>query len=204
MIEAERPAPARTALVVVDMQNDYVHRDGAVLRHFREQHGGSVGADGPTPAELMVPTLIRLVDAARAAGVSVVWIVTHRTPWTDTPRAPWLRDAADEAWGTALYAGLEPRADEPVVVKRRHSCFFATDMELVLKRLRAETLVFTGVGTPFCVEGSVRDACARDYETVVVADATSTRERDEHEAALRRMAVAFARVASTDDLVAVW
>jgi ureidoacrylate peracid hydrolase len=198
--------PESTALIIIDMQNDYVHRDGAVIRYFREKHGSRAGADGPTHAERMVPTLLRLLAGARAAQVRVIWVVTHQHPWTITPywQTRWETAGTDPEWGRALYMGLEPAANEPTVVKRRHSCFFATDMDLILRRLQIQTVLMTGVGTPYCVESSVRDAFARDYYVITVSDGTATREWSEHEAALHRLSTAFGHVADTDTLLRAW
>jgi ureidoacrylate peracid hydrolase len=205
-ITADQVQPETTAVVVIDMQNDYVHRDGAVIRYFRENHGSQAGANGPTHAEVMVPALLRLIAGARAAKVQVVWVVTHQHPWTVTPywQTRWETAETNTQWGRALYAGLEPGPGEPMVIKRRHSCFFATDMDLILRRLQITTVAMTGVGTPYCVEGSVRDAFMLDYNTITVSDATATREWSEHEAALRRLGTAFGRVTDSETLLRAW
>lgn len=205
-IPYEQVGPPSTALIVIDMQNDYVHRDGAVIRHFREKHGSQAGADGPTHAERMVPTLQRLITGARAAQVHVIWVVTQQYSWTATP--DWKvrvgEGQADPEWGRALYAGLKPAIHDPIVVKHRHSCFFGTDMDLILRCLRIQTLLMTGVGTPYCVESSVRDAFARDFQVMTVSDGTATREWSEHESALQRLNTVFGRVVGTDALLRAW
>jgi ureidoacrylate peracid hydrolase len=205
-VTPDQVRPEDTAVVVIDMQNDYVHREGAVIRYFREKHGSQAGAHGPTHAEQMLPALIRLIEGARAANVTVIWVATHQKPWTITPywQTRWESSEERDEWGRALSAGLDPRASEPIVIKRRHSCFFATDMDLILRRLQVKTVVMTGVGTPYCVESSVRDAFALDYNVITMSDATATREMDEHEAALRRMGTAFGRVADTGTLLRAW
>jgi nicotinamidase-related amidase len=193
---------SRTALVIIDMQNDFVHRDGAVLRHFREHGKGSAGASGPTPAELMVRTLQTFIEACRNVGVLIIWVLTRESTWTESPF--WKQQgvgACVSDWGSELYNGLRPMPDEPQIFKYRHSAFFGTELETVLRLRKIETLMLAGVGTPYCVESTARDAFARDFRTIVLADCTATRELHEHEDALRRMAVAFGEVASSVEIM---
>jgi ureidoacrylate peracid hydrolase len=196
-----------TAIIVIDMQNDYVHRDGAAIRYFREQHGSEAGRDGPTLAELIVPALRHLIMAARTEEVLVVWVKTLQTKWTESPfwQTRWKDlPGHDPVWGLSLFEGLAPSAEEPVVIKHRHSCFFNTDMDMILRKAGIRTLLMTGVGTPFCVEGSVRDAHALDYQVIAVSDATATRELEEHLAALRRIETAFGHVRDVESILSIW
>lgn len=196
-----------TAVIVIDMQNDYVHRDGAAIRYFREQRGSEAGKDGPTHAELIVPALLHLVDAARREGVLVVWVKTLQTKWTESPywQTRWKNLPDHDAdWGLQLYDGLEPSPEEPLVIKHRHSCFFKTDMDMILRKAGIRTLLMTGVGTPYCVEGSVRDAHALDYQVITVSDATATRELEEHLAALKRVETAFGHVRDVETILKTW
>ena len=206
-ISFEEVDPVSTALIIIDMQNDYVHRDGAVIRHFRELSGCTTVANEPTPAELMVPTILKLINEARLAGVTIIWVITLQAPWTETPYWQMGRGSPtseDPNWGIALYDGLAPRNNEPIVIKRRHSCFFSTDLDLILGLLKIERVIMTGVGTPYCVESSVRDAFSRGYQVITVSDATATREGEEHEAALDRITTAFGSVSTSAELIQAW
>ena len=201
--------PETTAVLIIDMQNDFVHRHGASLRYFRGDNSGRpmAGAGQPTAAEQIVPCLSELVTAARSAGASIIWVRTINDENTASPKAlaqgkrfVW----ADDEWGTAFFAGLVPEEDEPVVSKHRHSAFFGTDLDLVLSRSEVKTLLVTGVSTPYCVEGTARDAFARDYRVITLADATASKVQSEHEAALSRLGRVFGEVWSTAEVVAAW
>jgi ureidoacrylate peracid hydrolase len=101
---------------------------------------------------------------------------------------------------------LAPQRDEPVVVKRRYSAFYGTDLELVLRGLRTETVFVLGVNTNNCVLATVFDAFSRDLRVVVLADACgSMNGEDYHRAALRQVEAALGftmTVAEFADLVA--
>ena len=199
----------KQAVVVIDMQNDYVHRQGAVQRYFRrEKDGRNLDAeDGATLAELMAPRLVAFIASAREMAIRVIWIRTINDEMTQSPlaaaqgkRFAW---AGDE-WGTAFYEGLVPAAGEAVVTKHRHSAFFRTDLDLILRRQAVETVILTGVSTPYCVESTARDAFARDYDVITVADCTASKIASEHEESLARLGRTFGCVSVAAEIVERW
>ncbi|HZD10689.1 MAG TPA: cysteine hydrolase [Candidatus Binatia bacterium] len=205
----EKVRRAKQAVLVIDMQNDYVHRQGAVQRYFRSKKDGrNLGAEGgATPAELMAPRLAAFITAAREMATRVIWIRTVNDEMTQSPlaaaqgkRFAW---AGDE-WGTAFYEGLVPEAEEAVVTKHRHSAFFETDLDLILRRQAVETLILTGVSTPYCVESTARDAFARDYNVVTVADCTASKVAGEHEKSLARLGRTFGCVSLAAEIIESW
>lgn len=134
-----------------------------------------------------------VIDAARAADVPVIFFQeAHRPDHVDFGRE---LDGAEGVHcvegdpGTEIAAeetGLRP--DDYVIRKRRYSCFFGTDLEILLKGLRAETLVLVGGLTDVCVHYTFVDAHQHDYRVRVVSDAVGGSGRDAHDAALRAMA----------------
>ena len=206
---AEVVHPNNSTLIIIDMQNDYVHRDGATLQYFRAQKDGRqiATANLPSAAESIVPCLVELCEAARAANVPLIWVRTIHDEYTVSPiavaqgkRFVW----ADDDWGTAFFDGLCPQVSEAVVTKHRHSAFFGTHLETILGRLDTKTVVLTGVSTPYCVEGTARDAFARDFQVVTVSDATASKVATEHEEALFRLGRVFGLVTDASTLLAVW
>ncbi len=179
--------PLRTGLVLVDMQNDFLHDDGAYAR------GGARSDD----AVALIPRLKRVADAARAAGA---WIVS--TQFTLVPGRggepfvsdhlrklmPFLGrgDFAPGSFGQDLVAELKP-ADFSVE-KVAYSAFYMSRLEFVLRRAGIETLIFGGIVTNGGVESTVRDAHVRDFHTVVLSDGCAAPSRQAHEAALASMA----------------
>lgn len=195
----ELVAPAKAAILVVDVQNDYCHPDGAL---------GKGGA--PTAAAMeMIPTLQKLLAAARETGTRVIFVSTNHTPETDS--APWAKRNAGKAhdvcrkdtWGSEL-TGVAPLPDEPVVIKHRYSGFINTRLDSVLRTFKVETLIMTGVSTNVCVESTARLGFMLDYNIVFLSDCTAAYSQAEHEGALRNMASNFGLVTTADEVIGAW
>jgi nicotinamidase-related amidase len=169
----------QVALVVIDVQNGEVapedsgipHLDGGAERHAR---------------------IRRLVGAARAAGVPVVFVQeVHKRTLGDFGRE---LDGAEGVHclegdpATELADGLQPGPDEYLIRKRRYSAFFATELELVLKSYGARTLVLVGALTDVCVHYTFADAHQHDHHCRVVTDCVGGSSRRAHDAALEAMA----------------
>ena len=172
----------RTALIVVDMQNDFCHDDGASARH---------GLD-VKPTQEMAPRLVALVEAARAAGLMVIYLANMHDEWSDSASWPArfgtssLQICRTGSWGAAFYA-VSPGPDERVVPKHRYNGFVGTDLDLILRAHGIATLLFTGVATNICVETTARDAFVRDYRVVMIRDCLAGSSVAEHDASLRTL-----------------
>jgi nicotinamidase-related amidase len=202
-------APARTALLIVDMQTDFASPDGAM---------GRAGADlSAVPAALAAAR--RLADAARRAGAPVIFVGLMTAPEDDS--AAWaerLRRRSGDRGGDAgdalalcrvgtsgaAFVGPIPLAGEAVVPKLRYSGFFRTDLDARLQRLGVDTLVIAGLTTGACVDCTVRDAFHLDYHVFVAADACAAYEADLHAATLKSLALNCAILVTTDELVEAW
>jgi len=191
--------PAKAVVIVVDVQNDFCRPEGAL---------GKAGA--PTAdAMAMIPTLQRFLSAARDAGTPVVWLQTIHEDATDSD--PWrgrsLNASSDicrkGTWGIE-FTDVAPRDDEPVVIKHRYSGFVNTRLDSVLRTLKAETIIMTGVSTNVCVESTARHGFMLDYHVVFVDDCCAAYSREEHEGALYNMRTHFGTVASADALIDAW
>jgi ureidoacrylate peracid hydrolase len=204
----ERIAPTRSTLLVVDMQNDFVHPEGATARWMRERfrQEGKELPSGPSLTEQMVPRLQHLVAEARRAGVPVIWVrMEHDAATRDryTQSEGWLY-CERGSWGAEFYGDLGPAPGEPVVTKRRHSAFFGTDLEAALRARGVDAVLVTGTATQGCVEGTVRDANAHDFWAVVVGDCCGQPDPVSHQAALERMNRVFGVNASAEEVIAAW
>jgi ureidoacrylate peracid hydrolase len=187
-----------TAVLVVDVQNDFCHPDGvfAGVGMRVEDLAGLVGQ------------INTLVSAARAGGHPVIWVSME---WSDdaevgllAQRSPFLASTGlrTGSWGVRLVDGLDRRDGDIALRKRRFSAFHGTELETMLAELGVGTVVVAGVRTDFCVESTVRDAFFRDLRVLVARDAVAGYVEPMHEASLRLMDTVFADVVSTEDAAA--
>ncbi len=177
---AYRFEPARSALVIIDMQRDFVEPGG-----FGESLGNDV-----TRLQAIVPTVQRVLQAWRASGGLVVHTrEAHRADLSDCPPAkrqrgnPTLRIGDTGPMGRILVAGepgnqivpaLAPVDGEIVIDKPGKGAFYATDLHELLQPLGITHLVFMGVTTEVCVQTSMREANDRGYECLLVEDGTAS------------------------------
>lgn len=212
-------ATDRTAVIVVDMQNDFGTEGGMFHR---------AGID-ITPIQRIVPAIASVLDAARQFGLPVIYLQQqHRPDLSDagSSRAPHFikhhplqlgkvvpaPDGSDSrilvagTWNTAIVDALAPAPGDIRVGKHRYSGFFETDLHEQLQARGIDTLVFVGATTSICVESTVRDAMFRDYACIVLADCTAepiahTAARSNHEASLLSIELLFGWVAESADLL---
>jgi nicotinamidase-related amidase len=182
--------PATTALLVIDMQRDFLERGG-----FGEMLGNDV-----TRLQRAVAPTRRVLDAFRAAGRTVIHTREgHRPDLTDCPPSKRARGHLSVGIGDAGPMGrilvrgerghdivdeLRPRSGEPVIDKPGKGAFYATDLEAVLRGLGIESLVVTGVTTEVCVQTTMREANDRGYECLVLEDCVASYFPEFHDAAL--------------------
>jgi ureidoacrylate peracid hydrolase len=192
-------APEKTAIIVVDVQNDFCHPQGALGRN-----GAPTG-----DAMAMIPTLQKLLDAARQFGTKVIFIQTVHTPETDS--AAWVRRSdgkslevcRKDTWG-GEFTDVAPIAGEPIVNKHRYSAFINTRLDSVLRTFKVENLIMTGVSTNVCVESTARQGYMMDYNIVFMSDCSAAYAKEDHEATLRTMANNFGIVATAAEVIDAW
>jgi ureidoacrylate peracid hydrolase len=178
--------PATTAVIVVDMQNDFGAEGGMFHRA-----GIPIGA-----IQAAVAPTARVLAAARRAGMQIVYLkmefepdlsdagspaaanfVNHRHLGAgDVVRAPDGREGrilVKDTWNTDILPALAPEAGDVVVSKHRFSGFFETRLDAILKEQGITSLVFTGCTTSVCVESTLRDAFFRDYRCLLLEDCTA-------------------------------
>lgn len=197
----EKVAPDHTALLVVDVQADFCATDGAF---------GRLGRD-LSAVTAMLPPLDRLVESARSAGVTVIFLRFAQTRATESEVYREQRDRGRAGFrycqegtpGVEFYH-VAPQAEEAVVTKHRYSGFVNTDLDLILRSNGIRTLVMTGVATNGCVDATARDGFMHDYYVVFVEDGTATYWPEQHEATLKTVRDSYGVVAGCDELVATW
>ena len=198
-----RLTPARTAHVVVDLQNGFM-APGQV-------------AEIPTAREI-VPNVNRISAALRQAGGLVVYIqntfdaeaIAGWGNFFEFFCTPARRELMIQAFtpgdpGHEVYAGLEVLPGDLKVQKRRYGAFVpgSSDLHAILQARGIDTLIITGTATNVCCESTARDGMMMNYKVLFVADGNATHTDDEHNATLTAMANCFADVLSTDEVVAL-
>jgi ureidoacrylate peracid hydrolase len=163
--------PDRCAVLVIDLQNDYCHEDGAFAR---------MGFD-LSRIQAAVARVTQLIAAAREHDVPVIFVRTTHGEWSDTPgwamrprggstaregRIPLVEEGT---WGAELYR-LAPEDGDRVIVKHRYSSFAFTPLELALRAKARDTVLLAGATTHICVEATAVDALMRGFHTVLVSE----------------------------------
>jgi ureidoacrylate peracid hydrolase len=191
-----------SALIVVDIQNDYIDPAGA--------SAGS-GQD-LTTVVAMIPRLHRLIAAARDAGVPIYFTRNWHGPNTDSAAWKARRAGRSRSGGPAGMAGswgadwyeIEPRPDEIVIDKYRYDAFLGTPLEMMLRARGCETVVCCGTATNVCVESTARSAHMRDFNLVLVEDCCAASDQALHEATLENTRRHFGVVTRAAEVEATW
>jgi len=211
--------PTRTAVLVVDMQNDFGSEGGMFAR---------AGIDISGIRRAVAPTA-RALAAARAVGIKIVYLkMAYRPDLSDlgapgsvnrvrherlgvgqAVRAPDGRESrilVRDTWNTEILAELAPEPGDDVLYKTRFSGFYATDLDARLRRLSVRHLIVTGCTTSICIDSTVRDAMFRDYVCVLLSDCMdepigSALPRRNHDATLLTAQALLGFVSDTDRFV---
>jgi ureidoacrylate peracid hydrolase len=201
--------PSRTALLVIDMQNAFGSKGGMFDK---------AGIDITGIQEVVAPTATA-VEAARQAGIKVVWIKMGFQPdlsdlgAEDVPNGflflhLGVKDGvlARDEWGTDIVDELTPEDGEPVIYKTRFSAFYRTDLDELLRNHGAKHLIITGCTTSICVESTIRDAFFRDYHCVLLEDCAAepmgrNLSRSNHEATVLLVERIFGSVSNSNDFI---
>jgi nicotinamidase-related amidase len=189
----------RAALLVVDVQRGFCERAVSDRLGFDSGDHFWQRVDA-----LVLPNGNRLVSAARAAGVEVIYTVIEaltldgRDRSLDHKRSDFLIPKGSE--GGQVMPAIAPRGDEMVIPKTASGIFNATNIDYILKNLGVERLVIFGVYSHQCVESAVRDASDRGYLVTLVADACAAKSPAQEETTATGMA-SYARVTTTEALL---
>lgn len=205
----------RCAVLVVDMQNDFGARGGMFDR---------AGID-IVPIQNAIEPTARVLGAARAAGLPIVYLVMQFRPDLSNagalgspnrikhaplalgeaivaPEGHTGRILVEGTWNTEILPRLAPQKGDLVVSKHRYSGFFETDLDSILCARDVQHLLVTGCTTSVCVESTVRDAMFRGYHCVVLEDCTgepigADQPRSNHQASLLNIQLLFGWVSDS-------
>jgi len=194
--------PSRTALVVVDLQNGFMMEGVA--------HSLLEGALD------IVPNVNRLASTLRAAGGAIVWIRNTATEeslksWSiayeklsNPHRAEKRKESLKPgSIGHQVWAGMDVQAEDMIVDKTRFSAFIqgSSNIEALLRARGIDTVLITGTSTSVCCESTARDACMRNFQTIMVSDGLAAGTDEEHNATLLNFYLTFGDVMTTDEAI---
>jgi len=209
-----------TAVIVVDMQNDFGSKGGMFDR---------AGINISMIQKVIRPTA-KVLAATRKAGIQIIYLkmgyledlsdlgseeapnrvrhlqIMHVGETIIAPDGNKSRILVRDTWNTDIVPELKPQPDDIVIYKTRFSGFYQTTLDSILKKLNKKYLIFTGCTTSICVESTVRDAMFRDYLSVVLEDCTAEPigyglSRSNHEASLLNIQALFGWVSNSDEFI---
>jgi biuret amidohydrolase len=201
--------PRMVALVVVDMQYASGSRDHGLGRGLKARGEEALGAYRFDRIErTVVPTIQRLLAFFRDRGLKLVYLTVGSELPDYSDLLPHMRAFAESAGNTRgnheheILDALAPRPGEAVLNKTTMSAFHSTGFERLVRAWRIEQLVFTGISTNSCVEGTARDAADRGFRCLLVEDGCGAASQALHEATCTNFARLLGRVASSAQVLA--
>jgi len=179
----------RSALLVVDMQ-----------RFFLDPSSPTFTCGGPA----ILPTLIRLIKAFRTANRPVIYTChVHHPDQLDSGIMGWWWKGMclEGSPESRVHDDISPLPGEKIIYKHRYSAFYNTDLETVLRCLKVEDLIITGIMTNLCCESTARDAYYRDHRVFFLGDCTGSINEKMHVASLLNLSFGFAYVTTSDEII---
>lgn len=190
------------ALLIVDMQNDFVHDEGAFSK------SGSRVAQ----YQALIAPIQRLRRVARE-GMIPVWLLGMSHNDSNDGNDAWMKRRKGRGhpdtcrtgeWGQLFHEDVQPEAGDHVLWKHRYSAFTGTTLEEDLHCAGIRTLVFAGLNTNTCVECTVREAHLLGFHVVVIRDATACQYEDAYEPSLINIERHFGIVTTSNELITYW
>lgn len=196
--------PTTTAVLVVDMQNDYAHPDG-----YYAQAGKDCSA-----IIAAIPRIAQVVDAVRETGGLPIFIQVIVAQPGVMPDIPQLHRVLPKhfqtigtrlvkgSWGAEVVDGVGYRAGDVLIEKSTYNAFYQTNLELLLRRKSIRTILITGTATHVCCLHAALEAFVRDFDVVAVTDGVATWDPELHRAGLAILEANVARLATADEVLA--
>ncbi|MCQ2143426.1 MAG: cysteine hydrolase [Bacteroidales bacterium] len=177
-----------SAILVVDMLNDFV-----------------TGALACDRGKAIVPATARLLDAAREAGIPVIFCNDAHLPGIDNELKLWGDHALAGTPGAEVIPELKASDKDYIVPKRRYSGFFQTDLDILLRELGVKTVIMTGLHAHMCVRHTSADAYQLGYNVVVAKEATDSFTEEDYNIGIAYLKTCYGADAySNDELIAAF
>ena len=201
MSQVHSIVPSESALVVVDLANDFVYAGGVIA--------DSGGPEYQQRAQAILPALGRLLDAARKAGVTVVYATDAHTAADSELAMKWPPHAMQGTKWAEIVPALKPKSGDLVLEKTTYSPFVSSNIDAELKKRGIKRLYITGLHTDCCARHTSGDAFQRGYDLVWVTDALQAFTDEQHRQGLEYFKAWYANDAerqlrTTDQVVGEW
>jgi len=175
----------KTAVLVVDMINDFV-----------------TGVFKSERAAKIIPNIKRLLEFARRQGLPIVYATDAHLPNLDPEFEVWGPHATRGSWGAEIIDELKPEKNDFWVLKRKYSAFQGTDLDMLLRELKVNTLILAGVVTDICIQHTAADAFFKGYKIIVPKDSVEAVDAPTQEAAIKFLKKAYGcKITTTSDLM---
>ncbi len=190
----------RSAVIVIDMANDFVYPTGVIA--------DAGGAEYQARAQEIIPRVAKLLDAARAAGITVIY-ATDAHQEGDKELRKWPPHAMQGTWQAEIVPQLAPQPGDIVLEKRTYSPFLSTDLRKILHDAGITRLYITGLHTDCCARHTSGDAFQEGFELVWVTDAMQAFTDEQHKSGLDYFKAWYAtdekeQFKTVDELVTEW
>jgi nicotinamidase-related amidase len=166
------PDKSDFALLLIDVINDLDFPEANQLLRY---------------ARPMARKILRLKERAKKAGIPVIYVNDNFGRWQSDFRRQVQHCLREESRGHEIVLLLQPEEDDYFVLKPKHSGFFSTTLETLLRYLGSTTLLITGLAGNFCVLFTANDAYMRDYDLIIPSDCTASNSASENKEALALM-----------------
>jgi nicotinamidase-related amidase len=164
----------RVAVVVIDMINDFV-----------------TGVFKSKRAVKIIPNIKKLLDFARKQDFPIIYATDAHLPNVDTEFEVWGPHAVKGSWGAEVIDELKPEKNDFRILKRKYSSFQGTDLDMLLRELKVDTLILTGVVTDICIQHTAADAFFKGYKTIVPQDCVEAVDESTQKAAIEYLKKAY-------------
>jgi nicotinamidase-related amidase len=171
-LHGSAPDKSETALLLIDVINDLDFPEANQLLPY---------------ARRMARQLLRLKQRAKRSGIPVIYVNDNFGRWQSDFRRQVQHCLRDESRGREIVSLLQPEEDDYFVLKPKHSGFFSSTLETLLRYLGSKKLILTGIAGNFCVLFTANDAYMRDYELIIPSDCTASNSAEENRKALALM-----------------
>ncbi len=196
--------PDETALLLIDMQNDFLHEKGKAAALGVWKFANEAGT---------IPNTRKMIEIAGKNDIPVIYVKNVFRPDYAEMGPVQLslctigklikegEICKEGTWGAEYVDELKPEAGDYIVVKRRMNAFYNTELETLLRGLGRRTLIICGIITNFCLESTVRGAIDRDFDCIVLEDCTASESKEMQEFPMKVIFPMIGAVATSDELV---